>query len=219
MQCPNRHFYSDHLRACPDCHAGHVTCRGSAQSTTASYPAGSKAQSGRKTTDRKRPDKDSLRFRACSATSLCFFRLSKRPAALPHPIPSSHRYPFQADLFQPVIGKYGEWDSQAGWRNLLRKFILAGKVQPPTGGPHDQCFIQAGTTCLEHIQILAIPIAANRYQYGNQAQKVKAAWSAWKYWQAGPVQGSGPHQPPAGGAGKGQTSPPNSGAAQTSGTD
>jgi serine/threonine protein kinase len=50
VQCPHQHVYSDHLPACPKCHAQRVTSRGSAQSTTASHPAGSNAQGERKTT-------------------------------------------------------------------------------------------------------------------------------------------------------------------------
>jgi DNA-binding helix-hairpin-helix protein with protein kinase domain len=34
--CPHGHVYSDHLPACPSCHAGRVTSRGAAKSTTAS---------------------------------------------------------------------------------------------------------------------------------------------------------------------------------------
>jgi len=52
IQCPHQHVYSDHLPACPTCHAQRVSSRGSAQSTTASHPADSKAQSKRKRTAR-----------------------------------------------------------------------------------------------------------------------------------------------------------------------
>jgi hypothetical protein len=112
---------------------------------------------------RKKPDNDSVLIQDYIPPCLCFFRRSKRQYLSHIQYSTSNRYQFQADLFQPISGKGEQWESQAGWRNLLGESFRARNIRPSSSWSLYFARIQTDTACLENIQILAIPIAANQY--------------------------------------------------------
>jgi hypothetical protein len=91
-----------------------------------------------------------------SASCRCFFRFSKRLQSR-----TSQRYSFRSGLFRTRVGQYESWECQAG-RRLPGKSFRAESVRPPGGWSFCCPGSQAGRACLENVQILAVPIAADR---------------------------------------------------------
>jgi hypothetical protein len=54
---------------------------------------------------RKKPEGDSVLFQVYIAPRLCFFRIQKRQQLCCIQYGTSNGYPFQADIFQSIVGK------------------------------------------------------------------------------------------------------------------
>ncbi len=186
VPCSNGHVYSDHLRACPVCHAGRPTSRGSAQSATASP--------------------HSTASSASQNASNSGASHGVPPAGTNSGGSTSSRGPTNAGQGNPWHGGATASSHPTG----------QGTARRPRAGPAVTVAFKQGWHAWKTYKYWQSQSKQTGTGYGNQAQRVKAAWSTWNYWQAGPAQATRPNQPFSSGAASGQASPPNPGAAQNS---
>jgi serine/threonine protein kinase len=209
VQCPNRHFYSSHLAACPDCHSQRVTSPGSTRSTTSS------AQREQRTT---------------AGTSQKATASSRSASSHASASSASQNAGNPSNTVPPAGARAGQASSgQSSSTNTGRGTSGRGKATS-SGAPFGQ-----GTSGRSRVRptvnVRQARHAWNTFRYwqsqsqqtggpsGNQAGQVNAAWNTWKYWQAGQAQAPGPSQPSGSGSAKSQTPPPPAaGPAPTSGT-
>jgi serine/threonine protein kinase len=213
VQCSKGHVYSDHLSACPQCQAGRVTSR------PATQPAGSHAQAGRQTTPAGSSQRNTAHASGSSAPHAAASSASQNPGGSA----ASKRVP-------PTGTPSGQASSAQGSANARRGNARQtgagssgnprgqGTSGHPAGGPS----VARGVRQAGHAWKTYRYWQSQSQQTGatsrNQAGQVKAAWSAWKYGQAGPAQAAGSNPPFSAGAAKSQTSPPPSASAQNNRT-
>jgi serine/threonine protein kinase len=207
VQCSHGHVYSGHLPACPTCHAGCVTSRASAPSTTVAHPPGSNAQGARKTTAGKSQTTTATSSRSTASPASASSASPKAgSSAASNTVPPAGTNPRQTSSGQSAANASS---ANPGQRTSGR---------PPVGPYVNKGFKQTQHAWKTFRYWQSQSKQTGSTQSGNQVQQVKAAWNAWKYWQAGPIQGPGPNPPPFSGPAKGQPSPRNSAPAQNNKT-
>ena len=141
-----------------------MTSRGAAQSTTASQPAGSNAQGERKTTAGNSQTKTAYSSRSTSPhASASSPSQNASSSATSNNAPPTGTNSRQTSSSQSSANASSGTPRQAGATSSGNP-SGQGTSSRPAVGPSITRQIQTGTACVENIQILAIPIAANRYQ-------------------------------------------------------
>ncbi len=209
VHCANGHVYSDHLPACPNCHAGHVASPGSAKSTTASHQAGSNTKGGWKTTTGKGQTTTAYSSKSASSASQ-----NASSSAASNTVPPAGANSRRTSSGQSSTNA-SHGNSKQGGGTFTGSSSGQGTYSRPPAGPSIANGFKQAQHAWKTYRYWQSQSQPTGTPYRKQAQHINAAWNAWKYWQAGPVQGSTPNPPPASGAAKGQASSQgNPGAAQ-----
>ncbi len=188
VQCPNRHFYSEHLRICPVCHPRRAAAASNPRATPASNTVfnGPYGYAQPRTGPAKSANKPAASTKGTASAASSHAGGSPAPGTKPKPggPTSSGRPAGQASSGKPPA-------SQAG--------SATGSF--PAGG------INSGFKQVQQVwetlkfwqvqQTLVQQSAPGSGLLGSrQAQQAIAAWKTWKYWQAQQAQVQQPSQAP-----------------------
>jgi serine/threonine protein kinase len=188
VQCPNRHFYSEHLRACPVCHPPGA----SSGSEPRAAPASNTVLRGG--SGYAQPTKGPA-------------KAAKTPAASTHgstSTPSHHTAGNPARAAKPRPGR-----STSSGRSTGR----AASGKPPTspaGSATGSPYAGGVTVGFKQVQqvwetlkfwqaqqtLVQQTVPGSGLLGSRQAQQAVAAWKTWKYWQAQQAQVQQPSQAP-----------------------
>lgn len=174
VQCPNRHFYSNHLPACPTCQTRRATSHDSARSRTASQRPGTNPPGWRKPAGNSQTA-HSARSASARASAASGYQNAGSSAA----------------SNQGGAASSGNYSTGKGYR------------RPPAGPSIAKGFKQA-QHAWKTFQYWQSQSQQTGSRYGKQAGQAQAAWKAWNYWQAGQAQGSRSNPAPGSGAAQGQ---------------
>jgi hypothetical protein len=215
VECPNKHVYSNHLPACPYCHAERVSSRSSAKPRPAAYPTG--AQAGRKTTTGKGQTTTAYSSKSSSHGSASSASQNAGSSTASSKVPPTGTNSKHTSSSQSSANASSGNPKQGGWTFTGTPFGQGTYSRPATGPSVAKGFKQAQHAWKTY-RYWQSQSQQTGSQYGNQAGQVNAAWKTWNYWRSGPAQGTTPNRPSSSGATKSQTPPPNSSTAQNNKT-
>ncbi len=188
LQCPNRHFYSEHLQACPVCHPPGDPAASKPRAAPASNTVftGTNNYAQPRTRPAKAANKPAASTKGPASAASQHTGATPGPGTKPKPggPTSSGRHAGQPAPGKPSASPAGSTSGSFPPGGITSAFK---QVQPVL---KTFKFWQAQ-------QALAQQTAPGSGLWGSRkAQQAKAAWKTWKFWQAQQVQVKHPSQAP-----------------------